>query len=93
MNDNSLYGRVSRVENFFSMLLTKNEVSKQIFISQLPVTIKPDWNDMVLIDVGKGENLGALRRYSVNIFLYGKLADSQAEGITGDSLEFIRLHF
>ena len=72
MNDNTLYGRVSRVENFFNMLLTKNDVSKQIFISQLPVTIKPEWNDMVLIDVGKGENLGAIRKYSVNIYLYGR---------------------
>ena len=32
-------------------------------------------------------------RFGINICIYGKLADSKAEGITGDSLEFISRHF
>ena len=72
MNDKTTYARVSRVENFFNMLLTKYAVSKQLFISNLPVTIKSEWNDMVLIDVGSGVNKGAHREFSVNIYLYGR---------------------
>ena len=72
MSGITIYGRVSRVENFFNMLLTKSGISKQIFISQLPVTIRPEWNDMVLVDVGVGENACAYRKYSVNIYLYGR---------------------
>ena len=72
MAENTFYARVSRVENFFNMLLTKYAVSKQIFISQLPVTVKPEWNDMVMIDVGKGKNYDSHRNFSVNIYLYGR---------------------
>lgn len=72
MAENTFYARVSRVENFFNMLLTKYAVSKQIFVSQLPVNIKPTWGDMVLIDVGQGMNYDAHRRFSVNIYLYGR---------------------
>lgn len=72
MAENTFYARVSRVENFFNMLLTKYAVSKQIFVSQLPVNIKPTWGDMVLIDVGQGKNYSSHRLFSVNVFLYGR---------------------
>ncbi|MGN0280793.1 MAG: hypothetical protein ACI4B3_00640 [Prevotella sp.] len=82
MAENTFYARVSRVENFFNMLLTKYAVSKQIFISQLPVTIKPEWNDMVMIDVGNGKNYDSHRTFSVNIYLYGRpVGDLQKKNV------------
>ena len=66
------YGRVSRVENFVFHLVNEAGLSKNIFVSTLPVTIKSEWADMVLIDVGKGDNLNAYRKFSVNVYLYAK---------------------
>ena len=66
------YGRVSRVENFVYRLVKGAGLSSNIFVSTLPVTIKSEWADMVLIDVGKGDNLNAYRRFSVNVYLYAK---------------------
>ena len=66
------YGRVSRVENFVYRLVKGAGLSSNVFVSTLPVTIKSEWADMVLIDVGKGENLNAYRRFSVNVYLYAK---------------------
>ena len=66
------YGRVSRVENFVFHLVNEAGLSKNIFVSTLPVTIKSEWANMVLIDVGKGENFAAYRRFSVNVYLYAK---------------------
>ena len=82
MSEQTLYARVSRVENFFNMLLTKYAVSKQLFISQLPVTIKPEWDNMVLIDVGSGTNYDSHRKFSVNIYLYGRpIGDLQKKNV------------
>ena len=66
------YGRVSRVENFVYRLVKGAGSSSNVFVSTLPVTIKSEWADMVLIDVGKGDNLNAYRRFSVNVYLYAK---------------------
>ena len=66
------YGRVSRVEIFVYRLVKGAGLSKNIFVSTLPVTIKSEWANMVLIDVGKGDNLNAYRRFSVNVYLYAK---------------------
>ena len=66
------YGRVSRVENFVYRLVKGARLSSNVFVSTLPVTIKSEWADMVLIDVGKGDNLNAYRRFSVNVYLYAK---------------------
>ena len=65
------YGRVSRVENFVYRLVKGAGVSSNVFVS-MPVIIKSEWADMVLIDVGKGDNLNAYRRFSVNVYLYAK---------------------
>lgn len=67
-----LYARVSKVENFMNMLLTRYKVSKHIFISSLPVTIRSGWEDMVLVDVGKGNDMNAYTSFWVNVYLYGK---------------------
>ena len=66
------YGRVSRVENFVYRLVKGAGLSSNVFVFTLPVTIKSEWADMVLIDVGKGDNLNAYRRFSVNVYLYAK---------------------
>ena len=66
------YGRVSRVENFVYRLVKGAGLSSNVFVSTLPVTMKSEWADMVLIDVGKGDNLDAYRRFSVNVYLYAK---------------------
>ena len=72
MAEMTIYGRVSRVENFVYRLVKGAGLSSNVFVSTLPVTIKSEWSDMVLIDVGKGDNLNAYRRFSVNVYLYAK---------------------
>ena len=72
MAEMTIYGRVSRVENFVYRLVKGAGLSSNVFVSTLPVTIKSEWADMVLIDVGKGDNLNAYRRFSVNVYLYAK---------------------
>ncbi len=72
MAEMTTYGRVSRVENFVYRLVKGAKLSSNVFVSTLPVTIKSEWADMVLIDVGKGDNLNAYRRFSVNVYLYAK---------------------
>lgn len=72
MAEMTTYGRVSRVENFVFHLVNEAGLSSNIFVSTLPVTIKSEWANMVLIDVGKGDNLNAYRRFSVNVYLYAK---------------------
>lgn len=71
MAEMTTYGRVSRVENFVYRLVKGAGLSSNVFPS-MPVIIKSEWTDMVLIDVGKGENLNAYRRFSVNVYLYAK---------------------
>ncbi len=70
-NRQVFYARTSRVENFMNMLLTKYKVSKQIFVS-FPVIIRAEWEDMVLIDVGKGNDMNAYNSFSANVYLYAK---------------------
>ena len=72
MAEMTTYGRVSRVENFVYRLVKGAGLSSNVFVSTLPVTIKSEWADMILIDVGKGDNLNAYRRFSVNVYLYAK---------------------
>ena len=72
MAEMTTYGRLSRVENFVYRLVKGAKLSSNVFVSTLPVTIKSEWANMVLIDVGKGDNLNAYRRFSVNVYLYAK---------------------
>lgn len=71
-NKQVFYARVGRVKNFMNMLLTKYKVSEHIFRNNLPITIRSEWEDMVLIDVGKGNDFNAYNSFSVNVYLYGK---------------------
>ena len=45
--------RLSRIENFFSMLLTKGKISDNIFVGELPPTTSKNWDDFVNVDVGQ----------------------------------------
>ena len=72
MAENTTYGRVSRVEDFVYRLVKGVGISDNIFVSTLPVTIKSTWANMVLVDVGKGDNLNAYRKFSVNVYLYAR---------------------
>ena len=83
MAELTTYGRVSRVENFVYRLVKGAGLSSNVFVSTLPVTIKSEWADMVLIDVGKGDNLNAYRKFSVNVYLYAKgKGDLQTKNVT-----------
>lgn len=72
MAENTTYGRVSRVEDFVYRLVEDVGISDNIFVSTLPVTVKSTWANMVLVDVGKGDNLNAYRKFSVNVYMYAR---------------------
>ena len=64
--------RLSRIENFFSILLTNKGISKNIFIGELPPTTDKDWDDFVNVDVGQQRDKGAYSSGYVNIYLYAR---------------------
>ena len=65
---------ISHIENFFSKLLAKAAVSKNVFIGELPPTTGKDWGDFVLVDVGKQTPNGACSIGYANIYLYARPA-------------------
>lgn len=64
--------RLSRIENFFSILLTNKGISKNIFIGELPPTTDKDWDDFVNVDVGQQRDKVAYSSGYVNIYLYAR---------------------
>lgn len=58
------------------MLLTKADISKNLFIGNLPAAMESGWSDMILVDVMPVRDYDAYARGSVNIFLYAKATDS-----------------
>ncbi len=68
----SIYGTISNIENFFSMLLAKAKVSKNVFIGDLPPTTDKSWTDFVLVDVGKQTPNGACSVGYANVYLYAR---------------------
>lgn len=68
----SFYTRTSRAENFITMLLSSAKVSSQVFVSHLPITMKQEWNDLVLVDLVKGMDKGSHYLFTVNIYLYAR---------------------
>ena len=64
--------RLSRIENFFSMLLTKGEISDNIFVGELPPTTSKDWDDFVNVDVGQQREHGGYSSGYANIYLYAR---------------------
>ena len=64
--------RLSRIENFFSMLLADNGLSKNIFVGDLPPTTHKEWNDFVNVDVGQQREHGGYSSGYANIYLYAR---------------------
>lgn len=72
----NIYKRTSRIENFFSMFLTKAGLSENLFFGNLPAIIESEWEDMVLVDVLKTTDYDAYAQGTVNIYLYSKSTDN-----------------
>lgn len=64
--------RLSRIENFFSMLLTKGKISDNIFVGELPPTTSKNWDDFVNVDVGQQRDYGSYSSGYANIYLYAR---------------------
>ena len=64
--------RLSRIENFFSMLLTKGKISDNIFVGALPPTTSKNWDDFVNVDVGQQRDYGGYSSGYANIYLYAR---------------------
>ena len=64
--------RLSRIENFFSMLLTKGKISDNIFVGEFPPTTSKDWDDFVNVDVGQQREHGGYSSGYANIYLYAR---------------------
>lgn len=64
--------RLSRIENFFSMLLANKGLSKNIFVGELPPTTYKEWNDFVNVDVGQQRDYGGYSSGYANIYLYAR---------------------
>ena len=64
--------RLSRIENFFSMLLTKGKISDKIFVGELPPTTSKNWDDFVNVDVGQQRDYGGYSSGYANIYLYAR---------------------
>lgn len=64
--------RLSHIENFFSMALTKAKISDNIFVGELPPTTGKEWEDFVNVDVGQQTDYNAFSSGYVNIYLYAR---------------------
>lgn len=64
--------RLSRIENFFSMLLTNGKISDNIFVGELPPTTSKNWDDFVNVDVGQQRDYGGYSSGYANIYLYAR---------------------
>lgn len=64
--------RLSRIENFFSMLLSNKGLSDNIFIGELPPTTNKEWEDFVNIDIGQQRDYGGYSLGYANIYLYAR---------------------
>lgn len=67
---------ISRIENFFSMLLTQGKVSKNIYLGELPPTTDAKIDNFVLVDVGKQTSEDAYTVGYVNVYLYARPTDT-----------------
>lgn len=64
--------RLSRIENFFSMLLPNKGLSDNIFIGELPPTTNKEWEDFVNVDIGQQRDYGGYSLGYANIYLYAR---------------------
>ena len=64
--------RLSRIENFLSMLLSNKGLSDNIFIGELPPTTNKEWEDFVNVDIGQQRDYGGYSLGYANIYLYAR---------------------
>lgn len=64
--------RLSRIENFFSMLLSNKGLSDNIFIGELPPTTNKEWEDFVNVDIGRQRDYDGYSLGYANIYLYAR---------------------
>lgn len=64
--------KLSRIENFFSMLLSNKDLSDNIFIGELPPTTNKEWEDFVNVDIGQQRDYGGYSLGYANIYLYAR---------------------
>ena len=64
--------RLSRIENFFSMLLAKKGIADQVIVGELPPTTNKEWETFVNIDVGQQTDKGAYSTGFANIYFVRK---------------------
>ena len=64
--------RLSRIENFFSMLLSNKGLSDNIFIGELLPTTNKEWEDFVNVDIGQQRDYGGYSLGYANIYLYAR---------------------
>ena len=64
--------RLSRIENFFSMLLSNKGLSDNIFIGELPPTTNKEWEDFVNVDIGQQRDYGGYSLGYANVYLYAR---------------------
>lgn len=64
--------RLSKIENFFSMLLANKGLSKNIFVGELPPITYKEWDDFVNVDVGQQRDHGGYSSGYANIYLYAR---------------------
>lgn len=64
--------RLSRIENYLSMLLSNKGLSDNIFIGELPPTTNKEWEDFVNVDIGQQHDYGGYSLGYANIYLYAR---------------------
>lgn len=77
---------ISKIETFFNDLLD-DEVSKNTFFTDLPPTIKQEWNDIVVVDCANAiSDLNGCGKGTVLIFLYAKPFSSGMKNVARMSI-------
>lgn len=64
--------RLSRIENYFSKLLTARGISDHIIVGDFPQTTGMDWQNMVVVDMNRMTDYGSHASGSASIYLYAR---------------------
>lgn len=64
--------RLSRIENFFSMLLTNKGISDNIFVGEATIATIKEWQSFVVVDLNQQEDKNAYSYGSASIYLYAR---------------------
>lgn len=63
---------MSRIENFFSKLLTKKGISDNIFVGEPPIATEKSWESFVVVEVNQQADKNAYASGSASIYLYAR---------------------